>query len=191
MMSQRKYFPVFIFIVYLIATLCLQYPYFSNPLFQKSIIEHYLFSLPVLAGTMFFAFELGKKIPVTEEEYLKHEFLTPVVFFMLGGMINLVVDHNNSDLRAWWSFGLLFLMVYSLFFSAFFAGICWLFHFHNGKYILVFSSLILVFMSSWSWYPRISLGSHVIDSLYPVSLLFLILHVFISVVMRARKTLDK
>lgn len=56
-------------------------------------------SLPLLFIILKLA-TVFSKTPL-RNNYFKFEMLSIIIYFMWGALIGLIVDHNNSDLRAW------------------------------------------------------------------------------------------
>jgi hypothetical protein len=129
--------------------------------------------------------------PALKQNYFKYEMLSIIIYFMWGALIGLIVDHNNSDLRAWWSLGLLVLLLYSIVLSFLFASICWMFSFHHQIYTALCSGINLFVLSTISFYRYSSIGSFKnIDTLYIFTIIFLLAHFFIIFFIQIRKTLS-
>lgn len=186
-MYKIRFFPWIILITWLIAIGVLLFPFSFTLTFNRALLEHILISLPIIVVITSMAFEVEKKQPPSQWRQIKNEFLNMTLFFMLGALINLVVDHNNSDLRAWWSIGLLFLLFYALFFSLLFTTISYVFKFHHAQYHFFCACLMLFALGSHSFVPYVSIGHSPQDSLYVFCSALLLFHLSVSLAVSLTK----
>ena len=114
MIPKVKNLTLAILTTYFLAIVSLQYPFFLNPQFTRAIIEQILLSLPIIIIVIGMIYFLKIENHSLKRNYFQQDFLIINIFFIWGVLISFIIDHNNSDLRGWWSWGLLILFFYSL-----------------------------------------------------------------------------
>ncbi|CDZ76135.1 hypothetical protein BN59_00401 [Legionella massiliensis] len=141
-----------ILIAFICANFSMQYhaPYVS--------FEGFLQTFPLIVLVVFRCERLAPLISQPEYHLNKQELFLRDSFilsfsFLLACLISLLFQYDNSDVRGWWSFIIYLFALYGLFFSLTFSIMALLIKNHK-RYTLIFSFLIIFFISLGKFFPH-------------------------------------
>lgn len=115
---------------------------------------------------------------ITKKDEFKIDLFLITTSFLLAGFVSLLMDFNNSDLRAFWPFYIFFISVFGFIFSLIYSLSGHFFKVNHKKYTLFFSVAITSIYSLISVFPRRIGGLNLveIETFYAISILLLSLH---------------
>jgi len=171
-----------IIFAYICANFAMQ-DYYSG----KLSLEGFFFGLPVIGGIVYWS-EYSARLIKKSEHHLKKKDLFFRDFFLisysclLGDILSLIFQYNNSDARAWWTLALYFSSACNLMFAFIFSLIALMLNSHR-LYTAIFSFLMLViFTCSKFWPYYLSLSVIGKTNTFLVILCFLIIvHLLFSI----------
>ncbi|ABQ54091.1 TPA: hypothetical protein JBD37_01780 [Legionella pneumophila subsp. pneumophila] len=173
--SLNKY-SWFILVMFIFAVFAMSYQT------TNTFFDGFIQTLPLIIVFVFWSEKSARLIKQAESNLKRAELFNRDTFilsfsFLLGCLISLLFAYDNSDVKGWWVLIIYFITLYGLIFSLIFSGIALQIKNHK-TYTLVFSLLIIVFVSMGKFFPRYTfiplLGY--IDTFYAVTCVLLIIH---------------
>ncbi|HAU0661265.1 TPA: hypothetical protein JBG89_11585 [Legionella pneumophila] len=168
-----------IIVCYLSGTLAMEYQTykFSGPL------EGVFMTFPLVMAFIYWSYKNNKIFLLNSSEMTKKEAFKTDLFlistsFLLAGFLSLMMDLDNSDLRAFWPFLIFFISIYGFIFSLIYALSGLFLNENHTKYTLFFASAIMLIYSLISFLPRKIglLNGGEIEVFYALSIILLFLH---------------
>ncbi|WP_131795977.1 hypothetical protein [Fluoribacter gormanii] len=168
-----------IIVCYLSGTLTMEYQTykFSVPL------EGVFMTFPLVMAFIYWSYKNNKifllnSSVMTKKEAFKTDLFLISTSFLLAGFLSLMMDLNNSDLRAFWPFLIFFISIYGFVFSLIYALLGLFLNENHKKYTLFFASAIMLIYSLLSFFPRKIglLNSAEIEIIYALPIILLFLH---------------
>ncbi|HAT1867573.1 TPA: hypothetical protein JBK01_06550 [Legionella pneumophila] len=153
----------------------------------NTFFDGFIQTLPLIIVFVFWSEKSARLIKQAESNLKKEELFNRDTFilsfsFLLGCLISLLFAYDNSDVKGWWVLIIYFITLYGLIFSLIFSVIALKIKNHK-TYTLVFSFLIIVFVSMGKFFPRYTfiplLGY--IDTFYAVTCVLLIIHCLFAI----------
>lgn len=148
----------------------------------NSSFDGFIQTLPLIIGFVFWSEKSALLIKQAESNLKKTERFNRDTFvlsfsFLLGCLISLLFAYDNSDVKGWWVLIIYFVTMYGLIFSLIFSGIALQIKNHK-TYTLVFSLLIIVFVSMGKFFPRYMFVPLIgyFDTFYAITCILLIIH---------------
>ena len=104
-----------------------------------------------------------------------------------------MMDLNNSDLRAWWPFLIVFISLYGFIFSLAYSISGLTFHENHKKYTLFVASTIITIYSLLRFLPKNIwlLNLMKFETFYSISIILLSIHLFVLLAWNLKKLLAK
>ncbi|HDV5773756.1 TPA: hypothetical protein RJD76_002908 [Legionella pneumophila] len=146
-------------------------------------LEGVFMTFPLVMAFIYWSYKNNKifllnSSVMTKKEAFKTDLFLISTSFLLAGFLSLMMDLNNSDLRAFWPFLILFISIYGFVFSLIYALLGLFLNENHTKYTLFFASAIMLIYSLLSFFPRKIglLNSAEIEIIYALPIILLFLH---------------
>jgi hypothetical protein len=170
-----------ILVTFILAVLAMSYR--TTNIFFDGFIQ----TLPLIIVFVFWSEKSARLIKQAESNLKKSELFNRDMFilsfsFLWGCLISLLFAYDNSDVKGWWVLIIYFISLYGLIFSLTFSGIALQVKNHK-RYTLVFSLLIIIFVSMGKFLPHhtfIPLLGY-IDTFYAITCILLIIHCLFAI----------
>lgn len=138
-MIYSRFIPFVLLILYFIAATAMQYH-------TTTSWPEALMALPVI-GYGIFCSCLIKKI-FNQGHLIKHDIFRKdlyaiVISFIIGSLLLIILNYNNSDMKAWWGLWLYFMLFFGLIFSVIYALIKTTLKITSHAYTIIYSYLII------------------------------------------------
>lgn len=178
-LKQMNRYTWLIIICYLSATLAMEYQNYkiSVP------FEGVFMTLPLVLAFIYWSQKNNSLLSlkgsgIIKKEEFKIDLFLITTSFLLAGFVFLIMNLNNSDLRAFWPFFIIFISVFGYIFSLIYALLGLLLDENHKQYTLIFSIIIMSVYSLLSIFPsKVQvLNIMEIETFYAISILLLSLH---------------
>ncbi len=116
----------------------------------SNIFEGFIIALPLLCLTIYLS-EI--RVLLKNKNQFIWIFIIICISFYLGGLLNIIVDYNNTDLRGWWPLYLYAIFVIGLMFSLIYTLICYYLNLKNQYYIFCCSSILILALGLQKFFP--------------------------------------
>lgn len=153
-------------------------------------LEGFLFGLPIFGGIVYWSENSAQLIKKSDLELKEKEGFYRDLFLityssLLGDVLSLLFQYNNSDARAWWTLFLYFSTACNLVFAFIFSLVALMLNAHKF-YTIIFSFFIFaIFIFSKFWPYSVSLLFIGETNTFLVIMCFLlIVHLFFSIAYR-------
>ena len=126
-------------------------------------LEGFFMVLPLIFGAVLWSEQTAslkntKDLDQNKNEAFIWDLFTITFSFILGGLISLLFEYNNTDARGWWPLIIFFISFCGLVFSSIYSLLSLLLPYHK-RYTMVFACLIITILSLSKFFPRyLSLG---------------------------------
>lgn len=122
-------------------------------------LEGFSFGLPIIGTIVYWSEHSASLIKNTDLNLKKADLFYRDLFLisyslLLGDILSLLLQYNNSDARAWWTLFLYFSLLCNLIFAFIFSFIALMLNAHK-RYTIIFSCFILIiftFSKFWPYY---------------------------------------
>ena len=113
--------------------------------------------------------------------------------FLLAGLLSLIMDLNNIDLRGFWPFLIILISVYGFFFSAIYSISGLISNKNHKNYTLIFASSIILIFSLLRFFPKNIRFSNLIEieSFYALSIILLLINLVLMFVFYLKERMYK
>lgn len=183
-LKQINRYTWLIIICYLSGSLAMEYQSYK----LSVPFEGMFMTLPLVLAFIYWSQKNNKLLflkssEITKKEGFKIDLFLITTPFLLAGFVSLMMDLNNSDLRAFWPFFIFFVSLFGFIFSLFYSLSGLAFIESHKKYTVFFSVVIMSIYSLLSFLPRrVGVFNLMeIETFYAIPILLLTLHlVFIS-----------
>jgi hypothetical protein len=165
-----------ILIAFICATIAMLYGTANNSL------QDFFPTLPLIVISIYYCQKLAPLLDQPEHNLKKSKLFIRDSFiltfgFLLASLISLIFAYKNSDAKAWWSLIIYLYTLYGFFFSVVFSITALLIKNHK-IYTMVFSLLIIIFVSLGKFFPHYIplplMGS--VDTFFVITGSLLIIH---------------
>jgi predicted neutral ceramidase superfamily lipid hydrolase len=138
-MTDYRFIPPFLLVLYFIATIAMQYN-------TTSSWSEALMGFPVIAIGIFCSFlikKLTKKEQPTKRDIFRKDLHTIIISFIIGSLLLIILNYDNSDMKAWWGLWLYFMLFFGLIFSFIYSLIKTTLKITSHAYTIIYSYLII------------------------------------------------
>lgn len=152
-MKHLNAFSWLIILTFFVASFLMEY--FSN----SRSLEGFIITLPLIIATVYWsensAYLLKKTdFQLTRGEVFRRDLFLIFFSFIASGLLSLLFQYNNSDMRGWWPLFMYTTSVYGLIFTVIFSYSALIVNNHK-MYLIIFSfiiSIIILFSKFWPYY---------------------------------------
>lgn len=138
-MIYNRFIPFVLLILYVIATTAMQYHTITS--WSEAFI-----GLPVIGIGILFSFltnKLTKNESQTKRDTFRQDLYTIIIAFIIGCLLLIILNYDNSDMKAWWGLWLYFMLFFGLIFSFIYALIKTTLKITSHAYTIIYSYLII------------------------------------------------
>lgn len=171
-MIYNRFIPFVLLTLYVIAATAMQYH--TTTSWSEGLI-----GLPVIGIGILFTF-LAKKLTKNERQskrdVFRQDLYAIIIAFIIGSLLLIILNYDNSDMKAWWGLWLYFMMFFGLIFSFIYALIKTTLKITSHAYTVIYSYLIIGMFILLQFLPMrinvLSLGNIELFYLLTVILIF-------------------
>lgn len=125
---------------------------------SRATYEGFIITTPLIV-TMVFLSELSGRLvtfpylKLSPQQLFQRDIFLINYTFLFGGMIGVIIDHDNVDLNAWWALFLYLITFYGFVFSLLFIFVEQILKYSNTLYNFIYCLIILLILISLRLFP--------------------------------------